>query len=127
MSCSGIQATVNFYTAREADLTHDLTDIMMDITLATKESSKIIAETTNNRAAVKEQYESGTDEYDEAMQAVQDDYNLKLADITAWESELETQKETMETEIQATKSYKDSFTEVLKQNIKTDFKYGQSS
>lgn len=127
MSCSGIQATVNFYTAREADLTHDLTDIMMDITLATKESSKLVADTTNERAAVKEQYEQGSDDYKEAMQAVEDEYNLKLADITAWESELETKKETMETEIQATKSYKDSFTEVLKQNIKTDFTYGKSS
>lgn len=132
MSCAGIQTTVNFYTMREADLTSELTNIMFDITQASKDSSKLVRQTSDKRNAVKDQYGYGTeaydkDGYDNAMAEIQDEYELQLSEITTWESELETQKETKETEIQATASFKESFQSALKQNIATDFKYGDSS
>lgn len=127
MSFTGIQATVDFYTMREADLTNQMTDIMTAITRAAQQTSSLATETNDQKEAAKNQYGSGTEEYQEALSEINDEYQLKLADITAWESELETQKDSIETELKATTSYKESFKSVLKQNIQNDFKYGDSS
>lgn len=127
MSFTGIQATVDFYTQQEAYLTNEMTDIMMRITRASKDTTKLTEETNEQKDAVREAYDPKSDEYKEAMSQIQDDYDLKLAEITEWESELETKKDELETEIKATKSYEESFTSMLKQNVASDFKYGGSS
>lgn len=126
MTVAGLESTVQFYTSREADLTSELSNIMFDITQASKDSAKLAQQTGDKRKAVKETYDYGTEEYDDAMDEVQQEYQLELAQITEWETELETKKNCLETEIQAVNSYKESFTSALKQNVQTDFKYGQS-
>lgn len=127
MSFVGIQANLNFYTEREADLTDELSDILTNITQATRKISNITEEEAELRGEVREQYDPGSDEYKDAMQKIQDDHTMKLADISEWESELETQKQQIETELKATTSYKESFTAVLKQNVQKDFKFGGNS
>lgn len=127
MSFTGIQATVDFYTAQEAYLTNEMTDIMMKITRASKDTTKLTEETGEQKDAVREAYDPDSAEYKDAMDQIQDDYDFKLAEITEWESELETQKDELETEIKATKSYEESFTSMLKQNVSNDFKYAGSS
>lgn len=124
MSFVGVQATVNFYTEREADLTNQLTDIMTNITQATKQISNITEDEANQKGDVRDKYDPDTDEYDEAMEKINDEHAIKLAEISEWESELETQKQAIETELKATTSYKESFMAVLKQNVQKDFKYG---
>lgn len=124
MSYAGIQATVNFYTLREADLTNELTEIMTSITQASSETMDIVESTNESKADVRNTYESGTSEYEAQMEQINDDYDIKLAQITDWEKELEAKKQVLETEIQATTSYKESFKSALKQNIQKDYKYG---
>ena len=127
MSYAGIQATVNFYTLREADLTNELTNIMTNITQASGDSMDLVQSTNQSKAEVRNTYTPGTSEYEAQMAQINDGYDLKLAQITDWEKELETKKQTLETEIQATTSYKESFKSSLKQNIQKDFKYGGGS
>lgn len=126
MAFTGIQATVDFYSMQEVDLTNDLTDIMMSITRAGRNNVELSREVGDKKEAVKASYEQGSDEYKEAMSEIQDDYELKLHEITEWENELETKKNEIENEIKATSSYKESFTSALKQNVQNDFKYGQN-
>lgn len=127
MAFTGIQATVDFYTMQEAELTNQMTDIMTALTRASKQTSEIAQQTEQEKVAAKDQYGSGTEEYQDAVSDIQNDYQLKLAQITSWESELETKKDALETELKATTSYKESFKSVLKTNIQNDFKYGDTS
>lgn len=131
MSFVGIQATVDFYTAQEADITNQLSDIMTSITQATKQSSSVLEEENEAKDAVYEKANSdstyaNSNQYNSDLQKVTDEYQVKLADITEWESELQTQKQTLQTQLQATTSYKESFTSALKQNVQSDFKYAQN-
>lgn len=127
MAFVGIQGTIDFYIMQESDLTNQLTDIMMSITRASKETSSLAIETNNKKEDVKNEYQVGTDDYKEEMKNVEDEYEYKLAEITAWESELETQKNELETTLKSTTSYKESFQSALKSNVQNDFKYGGSS
>lgn len=124
MSFVGVQATVNFYTEREADLTNQLTDIMTDITQATKQIANITEDEANQKGDVRDAYDPESEEYENAMEKIRDEHAVKLAEISEWESELETQKQAIETELKATTSYKESFMGVLKQNVQKDFKFG---
>lgn len=126
MAFVGIQQTVNLYSMEQAQLTNKLSDIMMEITTASGENTKLVQEESAKKKAVKEQYDTTDAEYDVEMSEIEDDYELKLAKITEWESELEVQKESMETQVQAITSYKESFTSALKQNVAKDFKYAQN-
>lgn len=131
MAFAGIQATVDFYTQQQADLTNQLNDIMTDITLAARKSSTLAKQTSEKKEAIYDNAdedcsykESG--EYDEDLNKVQDEYELKLAQIQEWESALEVKKENLETQVQAITSYKESFQSALKSNVQSDFKYAQS-
>lgn len=53
MSFTGIQATVDFYTMREADLTNQMTDIMTAITRAAQQTSSLATETNDQKEAAK--------------------------------------------------------------------------
>lgn len=126
MSYSGIQTTVNFLTMQEASLTNELTDIMTAITMETRECATLAEDVSSQKEAVKAEYDVTDTEYKIYMDDIRDEYELKLADLTAWESELETQKNAKETEIQATSATKESYTSMLKENVQNDHKYAQS-
>ena len=124
MSYAGIQATVNFYTMREADLTNELSDIMTSITQASGQTTDLVTSTNDQKSVVRNSAAPDSTEYKTQMDQISGQYEVKLAQITDWESQLETRKQALETEIQATTSYKESFKTALKQNIQKDYKYG---
>lgn len=124
MAYTGIQATVDFYIVREADLTNEITDILTSMTRASKDCANLATNTAAERNEVRSEYDPGTDEYKDAMDDVNSKYQTKLSEINAWESELETQKQSLETELKATTTSKESFQAALKQNVTTDSKYG---
>lgn len=126
MSFTGIEATINFYTQQESDLTNQVTDILFEITQAGKKSQALVVQTTNERQSVRDAFDSDDPGYDTAMSEINDEYQLKLSDISAWESELETKKSTLETSLKTATSYKESLLAMVKSNVQKDFKYGQS-
>lgn len=127
MSFTGIQATVDFYSVRETDLTNQLTDIMMAITRASRDTSDLTEEINEKKDAVRCNYDPDSGAYEEAMEEIEENYQCQLAEITEWESDLEVKKQALETEMKMTSSYKDSFMSALKTNIQKDFKYGGAS
>lgn len=128
MSFTGIQATIDFYTVQKNDLTNDVTDIMMQITQATNQISSLSVSTCQAREEARAYYGDVTSSYYQyAIAQIEDDYESKLAVIQSWETELQTQKDTKQTELQATTSYIESFKSAEKENIQKDFKYGGGS
>lgn len=125
MSFVGIQQTINLYSMQQAYLTNELTDILMRITSASGKTTDLLEATNAKKCDVNNTYSSESTQYQVEMEKIEDEYNLQLAKITEWESELEVQKQNLETEIQVTTSYKESFTSALKQNVQKDFKYAQ--
>lgn len=126
MSFAGIQTTVNLYTMQQADLTNRLSDIMHDITRASSQSTELLENVNAQKNDVKNSYASDSQEYKDKMEEIEDNYELELATINNWETELEAEKAQLETEVQAVTSYKESFTSALKQNVQKDFKYAQN-
>jgi chromosome segregation ATPase len=127
MSYAGIQATINFYTMRESDLTEEITSILTDITRASAQTGDFVKQSQEQKNTIRSTYEAGTTEYQVQMDQANEEYAVKLAEISNWEAELEVKKEQLETEIKSVSSYKESFKSALKQNIQKDFKYGGSS
>lgn len=124
MATAGLLDTVNLYTMREADLTNQLGDIVTQINRETTKSMKLLDTTGKKKAAVREQYEAGSEQYKDAMGEIQDEYELSLAQINQWESELEVKKEDIQTELKATTASKEGFQAALKQNVTKDYQYG---
>lgn len=133
MTYAGILATVQLYQLEKADLTSQISDILMDITKASKKTSEYMEEETQKRRDLKEEYgitsgsttsSSDSTEYQAALDEIESEYEAKLADVNSWEKELEMQKQNLQTELQATTSYLESFQKVLQENVKKDSTYG---
>lgn len=127
MSFAGIQTTIDFYTMRESELTNQLSDIIMDMTRATKDSFDVTEELNNRKNALSEYYDPDSSAYDEAKDALEEEYDVKLSEIAEWESNLKLQQSSYETEIKETSSYKESLISMEKNNIQKDLKYGNAS
>lgn len=126
MASTGLLETVNMYIRREADLTNQLSDIVVSINRASTDSLNLLTKTNAEKADVRKQYEAGSDGYKDAMAKVQDDYETSLAVINQWESELSVEKENLETQIKAATVAKEGFQAALKQNVTKDHQYGGS-
>lgn len=132
MAYAGILATIEFYTARKDDLTSEISDIMLDINMATKESGDVAQEESKKKQNLLDKAKSDSTyadstEYEQDKQDLEDQYNARLEDINSWEKELEIQKQNLQTEVEATSAYLDSYTSMIKDNIKRDFTYGKGA
>ena len=64
-------------------------------------------------------------EYTEEVEYIDCYYEAEVADMTAWESQLENQITTLSTELQEINSYMDSYKTMLSDNIKNDYNYAE--
>ena len=55
---------------------------------------------------------------------LQSDHEFEMANINAWESELELQKENLETQLNEISGYESAWQKLLVSNIKNDFVFG---
>lgn len=127
MAIAAIQTLLDLYTLQESSLTDQMSDISMDITLASRQMSKLAQNTSDKKTEVKTKYDSSDDEYKDEMDEIQDEYDMKLSEIQAWETELETKKDNLKVELETIQNYKESYTSIQKKNIQNDFKYGQGA
>lgn len=132
MAYAGILVTIELYQARKDDLTTQLSDIMMEISQATKQSGDVADEESKKRQNLLDRAKSDptyadSTEYEQDKQDIEDKYNARLADINSWEKELEIEKQNIQTEVQATSAYLESWTTAIKDNIKRDFTYGKGA
>ena len=64
-------------------------------------------------------------EYTEEVEYIDCYYEAEVADMTAWETQLENQITTLSVELQEINSYMDSYKSMLSENIKNDFNYSE--
>jgi hypothetical protein len=125
MAISNIHETLLMYTKQKGMINNQISDVMFKI-LA---SSKNVAENQsryNNKmqAAYFNYYEGDNETYQIVTETLQQDHELELATLNSWETELEIQKNNLETKLNEIVTFESSWTKLLQSNIKNDFTYG---
>lgn len=129
MSIANLQEKLLFYTKQKSQISLQLSDVQMDQLSATK---SMAAEQQEYNAKLSdlyydEEYGYGTDEYSEMLLELQNDHEFELASLNSWESQLELEKENLETQLNEITTYESSWQKLLSTNIKNDFSYGGAS
>lgn len=126
MTISNLQESLLFYTQQKSRISSSLADVQMRQLSATRSSATKQQEYNAKLRALyyDEQYGYGTDEYSEILLQLQSDHEFEMANINAWESELELQKENLETQLNEISGYESAWQKLLVSNIKNDFVFG---
>lgn len=126
MSIANLQEKLLFFTQQKSRLNNQLSNIQMQQLSATRQSST--SQMAYNEKLQNLYYDPeigyGTEEYTEVLLVLQNDHEFEMASLTAWESELEAQKETIETQLNEVQNYENSWQKLLANNIKVEFTYG---
>ena len=126
MSIANLQEKLLFFTRQKSRINNQLSNIQMQQLTATRKS-------TTSQMAYNEQLQNlyydpevgyGTPEYTEILVELQSDHEFEMASLTAWESQLEAQKEAFETQLNEVQNYENSWQKLLANNIKVEFSYG---
>ncbi len=126
MSIANLQEKLLFYTRQKSRINLQLSNIQMNQLSATRSSATKQQEYNQKLSALyyDEDHGYGTDEYSEMLLELQNDHEFEMASINSWESELELQKENLETQLNEVSSYENTWQKLLKTNIKNEFTYG---
>ena len=126
MSIANLQEKLLFYTRQKSRINLQLSNIQMNQLSATRSSATKQQEYNQKLSALyyDEDHGYGTDEYSEMLLELQNDHEFEMASINSWESELELQKENLETQLNEVSSYENTWHKLLQTNIKNEFTYG---
>lgn len=126
MTISNLQESLLFYTQQKSRISSSLADVQMRQLSATRTSAtkQQVYNAKLSALYYDEQYGYGTDEYSEILLQLQSDHEFEMANINAWESELELQKENLETQLNEISGYESAWQKLLVSNIKNDFVFG---
>lgn len=126
MSIANLQEKLMFFTKQKSLISNNLSNIQMRQLAATRRACE-------SQQAYNEQLQDlyydpdigyGTPEYAQVLLELQNDHEFELAALTAWESDLEAQKEQFETQLNEVTAYENSWQKLLQNNIKVEFTYG---
>lgn len=126
MSIANLQEKLLFYTRQKSQINLQLSNVQMNQLSATRSSATKQQEYNQKLSALyyDEDHGYGTDEYSEMLLELQNDHEFEMASINSWESELELQKENLETQLNEVSSYENTWQKLLQTNIKNEFTYG---
>ncbi len=126
MSIANLQEKLLFYTRQKSQINLQLSNVQMNQLSATRSSATKQQEYNQKLSALyyDEDHGYGTDEYSEMLLELQNDHEFEMASINSWESELELQKENLETQLNEVSSYENTWQKLLQTNIKNEFAYG---
>ena len=126
MSIANLQEKLLFYTRQKSRINLQLSNIQMNQLSATRSSATKQQEYNQKLSALycDEDHGYGTDEYSEMLLELHNDHEFEMASINSWESELELQKENLETQLNEVSSYENTWQKLLQTNIKNEFAYG---
>ena len=126
MAISNLQEKLLFYTQQKSLISAKLGDVQMRQLSASKSIAEKQQAYNNQLSALyyDEEYGFGTEAYTEILMELQNEHEFELASINSWESELELQKENLETQLNEINGYESDWKNLLLSNIKNDFMYG---
>ena len=142
MSEAILNETLLSYVQRRNQINMQITQYQNSKTLAAAETSDLAEWKTSKYSALRTEcknifsmsYKDSTysyvdyteiPEYAEEVEYIDCYYEAEVADMTAWESQLENQITTLSTELQEINSYMDSYKTMLSDNIKNDYNYAE--
>ena len=126
MAISNFQEKLLFYTQQNSRISMQLSDVQMKQLSASKSIQTKQQEFNAKLSALyyDEEFGYGTDEYSEMLLQLQNEHEFELASINSWESQLDIEKENLETQLNEIQSYESTWQKLLSAAIKTDFVYG---
>jgi hypothetical protein len=126
MAISNLHEKLLFFTRQKSRLNTKLSNIQMTQLSAMQAVQKKQLEYNNKLSALYYDDECGygTEEYGEILLELQNDHEFEMASLNSWESQLELEKESTETQLNEVTQYEASWQKLLQQNIKSDFSYG---
>ena len=142
MAIASLNELIQSYIMRRNSINLDLTNYSSKKTLATAETSGLASWKASRNQALRAEYKnifsttykdndkytyvdySELPEYQDEVSYVDSYYEAKTEDLTAWETQLDNQITTINTELSEINSYIDSFKQMLSSNIKNDYNYG---
>lgn len=145
MATASLNELIQSYIMRRNSINLDLTNYSSQKTLATAQTSDLAGWKNARYNAVRTEYKnifsvsykdndkytyvdySELPEYQDEISYVDSYYEAKIEDLTAWETQLDNQITTINTELSEINSYIDSFKQMLSSNIKVDYNYGTNS
>ena len=128
MAISNLQETLLMYTKQKAFINNQLSQVMFNMTSATRKNAESQAKYNEQmQEYYYEYYDEDPATYADLIEILNQDHELDLATLESWESELELQKNSYETRLNEISAYESSWTKLLQSNIKKDFSYGGQS
>ncbi len=129
MSIANLQEKLLFYTRQKSQINLQLSNIQMNQLSATRSSATKQQEYNQKLSALyyDEDYGYGTEEYSEMLLQLQNEHEFELSTLNSWESELDLQKENLETQLNEITGYESAWQKLLMTNIKNEFSYGGTS
>lgn len=126
MAISNIHETLLMYTKQKSTINEQLSGIMFDMVSASRKSAELQQQYNQKLQDVyyDPDYGYGTDEYMVIVEQYENDHEFELSALEAWESELELEKNNLETRLNEITSFENTWTKLLQTNIKNDFSYG---
>ncbi len=141
MAIANLNETIIAYKLRRNQLQLEITNLQSQKRLATTEQLDFMqltqARKNEEKNKWKAEYEAGKDttyadivsyteidEYNEAVDKIQAEYEIYNAELTAWETSIDNQIATADTELTEIEAYLESYEEMLSNNISNDFNYG---
>ena len=125
MAISNIHETLLLYTKQKALINDKLSTNMMDLLTSSKQTAQEQSlYNTKMDNIYYNYYEDDQDTYELLVEQLQQDHELKLANLNSWESELEVEKNNLETQLNEISTFESTWTKLLQTNIKNDFSYG---
>ena len=126
MAISKIHETLLMYTKQKSTINEQLSGIMFDMVSASRKSAELQQQYNQKLQDVyyDPDYGYGTDEYMVIVEQYENDHEFELASLEAWKSELELEKNNLETRLNEITSFENTWTKLLQRNIKNAFSYG---
>lgn len=145
MAVASLSEIIQSYIMRRNSINLDLTRYSNQKTLSTAQTADLAAWKNSRYTALRAEYKNiftnqykdvepytyvdytELPEYQDEISYVDSYYEAKIEDLTAWETQLDNQITTINTELSEINSYIDSFKQMLSNNIKVDYNYGTNS
>lgn len=126
MAIANLQEKLLFYTQQKSRITSSLSDVQIRQLSATRTQAQKNMEYQQKLSALyyDEEYGFGTDEYSEMLVLLQNEHEFDMASLNSWESQLELEKENLETQLNEIQAYETTWQKMLGTCIKHDFAYG---
>ena len=126
MAISNIHETLLMYTKQKSLINAELSNVMFNMLQATKKNAEMQRDYNGKLqdAYYDPEYGYGTDEYMIIIENFENEHEYELANLNSWESELEREKNNLETRLNEITSFESSWQKLLQSNIKNDFSYG---